>query len=334
MTCTQPLLRRLLAHARTTGGLAVLTASLLGTSAQAQSLPGVAAQVPAVAPAPPLTVPPLACAAPLPTGITAPRALWLWSAVVATDAAEQQKFLAFAQSHGVRTVFITGPGVVAAPGALATFTAAAQQACIQVELLYGASSQALTAGHAKAIAETQAAIAAIQQLPGPRPVGLHFDIEPYTLPQWSANLNSIANQYLDLLEKLVPLAHQAGLRLSVDVPFWYDTKQVTRAGVTRPLSQWVADRVDRMVLMDYRDTAQGMISMGQAEVAYATSIGREVLLGAETMCGLSPTLVTFCEEGGAKLDATLLAVQAAFAGQTGFGGIGVHHYGSWRALKL
>jgi hypothetical protein len=283
----------------------------------------------------PLTVAPLACSQPLPPGITAPRGLWAWTATIATNPTERAKFLQFADARGVRSVYMTGPEALSAGTAtLGSFTAEAAKHCMQVELLFGRMEWALTANHGAALAQAQQAVTAAAQLPvGSRPVGVQFDIEPYTLPQWSTNMNSVANQYLDLLEKLAPVVHAGGLRLTMAVPFWFDTKMVTRGGVTRPMSELVADRVDRVALMDYRDDAASMVAMAQNEVNYASKIGRDVIVGAETMCGLAPQTVTFCEEGRAKLDAALTAVATGFIGQTGFAGVAVHHYGSYLQLK-
>lgn len=287
------------------------------------------------APLPPaLKVAPIACNQPLPAGVNSPRGLWAWTSTIATDPAQRAKFMQFAQTQGVRTVYVSGWQLVTqSQAALATFTAEAAAGCMQVELLFGAMEHALTAGHAVALKDAQTAVNAIAQMQGPKPVGLQFDIEPYTLPQWTSDMNGTANQYLDLLEKLAPVVHSGGLRLTVAVPFWFDTKLVNRGGVTRPMSELVADRVDRMAVMDYRDDAPSMVAMAQAEVNYASKIGRDVIIGAETLCGLVPETVTFCEEGKGAMNAALTSVELAFLGQSGFAGAAVHHYGSMLTLK-
>ena len=53
----------------------------------------------------------------------------------------------------------------------------------------------------------------------------------------------------------------------------------------------------------------------------------------ETICGLSPTSITFCEEGNAALDAALTTVQSTYGTSAGFAGVAVHHYGSYTQLK-
>lgn len=233
----------------------------------------------------------------------------------------------------MQEIYVSGPGIASNTAVLGSFSSAAKDACMTVELLFGASSWALTSGHATAVNYALQAAAAVSKMTGPKPVGLHYDVEPYTLSQWSSDMNGTANQYLDLLEKLAPIAHGAGMQLSVDIPFWYDGKLVTRGGVTRPLNQWIQDRVDRVVLMDYRDTASAIIAEAAAEVAYAAKIGGKVVIGVETMCGLSPTLITFCEEGQAALNSALTQAKAAYADKPTMTGFAVHHYGSYLDLK-
>ncbi len=259
--------------------------------------------------------------------------MWVWTSVVATNATEKANFIAFARSHGVREIFLSGPSIVSNPSALGSFTADVQaQNCATVELLFGDSSWALTANHGQATSAANSAVAAIAAIPGTRPVGLHFDVEPYLLAGWTSDLQGTANQYLDMVEKIAAIAHTAGLRLTMDIPFWFSSQMVTRAGATRPLSELVQDRVDRVALMDYRDTASAIIAGASPEVAYATKTGKEVTIGVETICGLTPTYITFCEEGAAALDAALSATKTAFAGAAGLHGFAVHHYGSYVTL--
>ena len=229
---------------------------------------------------------------------------------------------------------MSAPSVVGDAASLASFSADAMaQSCAEVELLFGDMSWALTANHGKATGYASQAVQTILSIKGARPVGLHFDVEPYTLPGWTSDMQGTANQYLDLLEKLEVIAKNGGVRLSVDIPFWFSGQMVTRSGQTRPLSELVQDRVDRVVLMDYRDTSSAIIAGAAPEVAYATKIGKDVTIGVETMCGLSPTLITFCEEGLAALNTALTATRAAYASAPGLHGVAVHHYGSYLTLK-
>jgi len=276
-----------------------------------------------------LTVAPLSCATSTPGPA---RGLWVWSTAVLTSSTERAKFFEFAKARSVRTVYLAaGNYMTYQTEYINKFTAEAKARCIQVEILFGKSSWALSTGHAEAIAKLKAAVVTIKLMPV-KPVGVHFDVEPHLLSGWSTNMSSIGNQYIDLLDKLRPIAHAAGLRLTVDVPFWYDGKSITRNGVSRKLSELTADRVDRLGIMDYRDTASEMISAVTNEVAYAVKIGKQVVLGAETMCNVSPSYITFCQEGRTKLEEAFKTVKAKYAGTGALGEMAVHHYGTYQVM--
>jgi len=276
-----------------------------------------------------LTVAPLSCATATPG---AARGLWVWSTAVLTSTTERVKFFDFAKARSVRTVYLAAGNYISyKPEYINGFTAEAAANCIQVEILFGKHAWALSTGHAEAVTKLKEAIAAIKLMPV-KPVGVHFDIEPHLLAGWSTNMDSYANQYLDLVNKLRYYANGAGLRLTMDVPFWYDGKTVVRSGVARKLSELIADRTDRLGIMDYRDTASEMIASVTNEVAYAAKTGKQVVLGAETMCDVSPSYITFCQEGRAALDEAFQAVKTQYAGTGALGEMAVHHYGTYQAM--
>jgi len=47
-----------------------------------------------------------------------------------------------------------------------------------------------------------------------------------------------------------------------------------------------------------------------------------------TLCGITPTYLTFCEEGAGGMEAVLAQVNADLGADPGYGGIAIHHYGS------
>ncbi len=269
-----------------------------------------------------------------------PRATWLWGSSVVKSPSDTAGFFSFAASHAITGVYAESQSLLSsAPASLASFIATAKTHGIEVELLFGYELWARASEHAKAVALAESAAAFSAGLSGPKPIGVHFDVEPHQLPEWKAGGASeaqIAAEFVELLEKLHAVTQGAGLRLSVDIPFWYDGRPLTRGGVTRPLSEWVADSVDRVVLMDYRDTADGpdgIVAQAANEIAYGATIGKPVVLGVETLCNLDPPKVTFCEEGAAVLEAELAKTIAVLSESAGFAGLAVHDYKAYAALK-
>lgn len=256
------------------------------------------------------------------------KGLWVWTDEVVLDSGARRALFDFAASREVGTLYVNAEALVTTgPAALDDFVTAAAVECLETELLLGAPDWALAGHH-------DVPLTIAREAAGLRAAGLHFDVEPYLLAEWALDPEGVANQYLDLLEELGPLVRDAGMRLTVDSPFWFDEQLVGRSGSSRPLSEWVADRVDRVVLMDYRDEiagSDGIVAHAANEVAYASGSGRELVVGVETACGQLPK-TTFCEEGAASLDAALEATEAAFAAEPGFAGVAVHHYAAYQAL--
>ena len=172
-------------------------------------------------------------------------------------------------------------------------------------------------------------------LSGPRPLGVHFDVKPYGLPEWTTDQNGTATQHLDLLEALRKELVGSRLSLVVDIPFGYDARKITRGGVARPMHEWEIDLVDVATLMDYRDHADppdGIVDNASVEMACAGTKTKKLVLGVETICRLDPPLVTFGEEGAAAMGKALAATRTAYAGAPAFGGFAVHHDVSGKAV--
>jgi hypothetical protein len=96
------------------------------------------------------------------------------------------------------------------------------------------------------------------------------------------------------------------------------------------------DRVDRVVLMDYRDHAappDGIVDHAATELVYAATVGKQVVIGVETNCGLSPEKVTFCEEGAQAMETAFTRVRDTYRTNPAFVGFAVHDYDGYRVLE-
>ena len=75
----------------------------------------------------------------------------------------------------------------------------------------------------------------------------------FRLSEWTSDRQGVANQFLDLIDKLLALKPPLPLRFAI--PRWFDGISITHNGVTKYLSQFVQDRAHLMI-MDYVNTAQ------------------------------------------------------------------------------
>lgn len=265
-----------------------------------------------------------------------PRDLWLWNYTTILTPEGRDEVLQFARDQHIRTIYLESQALLQNQSAtLGTFIAQARAAGVQVELLFGNPRWALAPYHQEAVSLAQQAVTFSQSLGSSGPIGLHFDVEPYLLAEWQQDRNATANQYLDLLAKLQAEVQGSSLTLTVDIPFWYDTIPVTRNGITRNMHMWVLDTVDRITIMAYRDHAQppdGIIDHVQNEITYATDVGKRVVIGVETNCGLFPEKITFCEEGLTAMENAFQSVRAVYAASPAFDNFAVHDYRGYQAL--
>lgn len=264
------------------------------------------------------------------------RGMWLWNDIDIGTIAKQTTVLDFAAGKKVTTIYLHSEGLLKnTPKLLENFINLAASRNIGVELLFGASEWTFTNNHPIALALVAKANAFVTSLQGAKPRGLHFDVEPHALPGWAANQTSYGNQLLALYGK-IQKAKLPGLYLNADIAMGYSVVNITRNGVTKPLSHWLVDAVDRTTVMTYRDYAQGpdsIISHGNDPVNYAATIGKRSYIGVETTCNLQPEKITFCEEGNAAMEAALASVVANYRANSGFGGIAVHDYRAYLILK-
>lgn len=257
------------------------------------------------------------------------RGLWVWSNLPSIDPQLRAELLQLAGQQQLTTLYLQAQTLVYdAPAALRQAIADAAAAGLEVELLTGKHSWARPEGHAELLQLLGDLRAFVAGSPGPKAVAVHLNIEPHALAEWHGDRQALANALIDLLELAGAQLQGSGLQLVYDMPNWYDDIAVVRGGVQRPLSAWLQERVDRVVLMDYRDDPALMLQLAAGELALADALGRGVVIGAETRCQLDPA-ITWCEEGQAALAAGLAQVRKAAAGHASFAGTAIH---DWKGL--
>jgi hypothetical protein len=135
--------------------------------------------------------------------------------------------------------------------------------------------------------------------------------------------------------KQVLISSSTSLSLTVDIPFWFDDiETITYKSVTKPLNQHVQDIADRIVIMDYRDFAEGndgIIFHAQDEITYANIISKDIVIGIETK-DIEPEKLTFFEEGEVVVESQFALVEQVFQANSAFDGFAIHDYSGYSAL--
>ena len=231
----------------------------------------------------------------------------------------------FARAHDFSHLLINVPTAEAKAGVFASLATEAQRRNIGLLAVSGHPDWALDP------AELLAWVRAVRraQLYG----GLLLDIEPYVLREWDSEpgRTQLMRGYLRALEGAVRGAR--GLPVWAAIPFWFDHDGYRFNG--RSLLEHVLERVDGIVVMAYRDHADGsdgILRHTLNEVVAGAALGKRVVIGVQTDDDELDKL-TFYEEGGGAMERELDAVVRALSGGPGFGGIAIHHFDSYRHLR-
>ncbi|TLS37213.1 alpha-amylase family protein [Pseudalkalibacillus caeni] len=173
--------------------------------------------------------------------------------------------------------------------------------------------------------------------------GIQFDIEPYLLDEWdTTERDQLIQEYLAVVKILNNIAkaysNSHDFEFMIAMPFWFDGDKYTTTyhGDTKPLSDHVMDVVNSVVIMAYRDFAEGRDSIlyhTDHEMKYASENGVKLVIGVETQYLEPYEKVSFFEEGETYMDEQLEVVDQIYADEQGYGGQAIHKYQSYKAMS-
>jgi|GEM_PF-4950910 len=215
--------------------------------------------------------------------------------------------------------------------------------CVQVQFLDGRPEW--VTDHNAAVAWVNAAKAIDVSIPagGVHPYGLNVDVENYS----SLSSSSGRASYISMYNAMKAAAAGTNMKIVGVAPRWYDTSDgiSTNASVRMQFMRDFIDAVDEVGLMNYVVTASSFYNDASNELAYAASVGKQVVLGVETI-DLSPWNgdngpTSFygktCNEMNTMINASYALIPASV--MSGFGGFAIHdfyqvapHLGGWQPL--
>ena len=245
--------------------------------------------------------------------------------------------LALAEHHGVTEVYLHANLFFVNErdeSVLVQWIQTARARCIEVELLFGNARWMTPEMRDESVRRTQWTVDFAARHPEARPSGIHWDLEPQQRETWpdEAARPAILGELLDTLDAMRPIAAAGALPLTLDIGFFLDELSLTRAGRTRPMHAWVIDAVSRVVVMDYRDDAPGMLQMAAGELRYASEVGVPILLAVETREVTEGEYVSFYEEGMSAMNEALHTVRTAERDRPAFAGLAIHDRAGLEAL--
>lgn len=286
----------------------------------------------------------LAVAPTAPVGI---QGLWSWRFDTVADPAKRQKLLDFCQANHVNLLMMQIHTLkdctqLRDASALASLVTQAAEMHIAVEALEGGADMAEKVNLPTTLARLDMILAFNQTLPANKKmVGVHYDIEPYTLPAWKQS-PEVRQQ---IMKNLLDFAHMARkkldaqtppMTLAFDIPFWYDHKTkpddncvVTYDGQIKNLYQHMLDVSDYLGIMSYRRMAKGsngVLKHIQNELDYARQIGKKIVPALETTELKSSPTITFFGMSASEFWTQHNTVRQTLCNDPAFGGMLTHSY--------
>jgi len=246
------------------------------------------------------------------------RGMWVWATP------DNQTLVDFATAHGVEELFYSvSPAITGAELArVQDLRTRAHAAGIVLDALGGDSTWATT-NTADALAwESDAIATGLFD-------GIHLDIEPAQLPDWSTNTAADALSFFSAMKQI--RANDTHVHLELDCQFSYGTIAVTGYP---SLADAVDTTVDEITIMSYRNTdtgANGMFGIAEDELTRGQKAGIAVRLGAETN-DVAPAEITFYGMTGTAMAAVLAQTDTSAATYAAYRGIAVEDYTGWSAI--
>ncbi len=261
-----------------------------------------------------------------------PRGTWIWdSRLIERD---PDKIIGFASDNNVTSVYLQiDPDI--APAIYQDFIRSATEKRINVEALAGRPDWASKSKQdqiKKFIVWVQNYNASVT--PEERFAGLHFDIEPYLLPEWKTGNKAMLASWMDNMRLIEQETKGSGLKITLDVPFWLNTVKVP--GTEYSFSAWLLEKFDCLVIMDYRNFAlgrNGIVENGNAIMREASTLNKQVIVAVETAKNVESDRTSFYAKGIEAMEKELQAAHQKLTRHSSYAGFAIHEYKSWAAMK-
>jgi len=158
--------------------------------------------------------------------------------------------------------------------------------------------------------------------------GLHFDIEPHTLPAWNTH-PKLRDRFLESIEMYGEKMsyYNPDIIFGYDVPTFWKEEEI----------EIFLKNCDYLALMNYVDNAASMVNRAQKFLKVAERLGKKIETGIETQgpskrWGVTPP-ITFYDEGWERMEKILDKANKKFSKSPAFIGFAIHYYESYRKMS-
>lgn len=166
--------------------------------------------------------------------------------------------------------------------------------------------------------------------------GIHLDIEPYVLPEWSENKNGVLRTWKENIELFVDeVKKNSKLETSVDLAMWLDDHEVP-GEENSSFSRWMINQLDHTTIMAFRDYAKGaggILDVSKEEMEFATNLDKRIVISVEMKQNEAVEHISFHEEGEEKMEEALEQTEEQLQKKSSYKGYVIHAYDYWLNAK-
>lgn len=261
-----------------------------------------------------------------------PKGTWIWDSHIIKQ--DQEKIISFAKMKGVTSVYLQVNRDID-PAIYEGFIRKAKSEGIQVEALEGRPEWVYKSKQ-EDIRKFITWVKTYNSIVGPEAsfTGLHFDIEPYTLSEWTKDNKAIIESWMDNLRLIEKETRGSGLKIAIDVPYWLNTINVP--GKDYSMSAWLLEKFDCLVIMNYRNHAigsNGIVENAQAMLREASTLKKKVVVAVETVKSTEGPRVSFFSMSNEVMEKELQSAHNQLAHYASYAGFAVHDFKSWQDMK-
>lgn len=166
--------------------------------------------------------------------------------------------------------------------------------------------------------------------------GIHLDVEPYVLPEWSNRKDEVLRQWTANMKMFVQeTKRNSNLETSVDLAVWLD-RTLLPDEPELSVSEWMIRTMDHVSLMAFRNTADGsngIAAVVRDEMRMAERHGKPLIVTVEMKQSPEGSHISFFDKGSAEMEKQLSLLPGLLSEFAPYIGNAVHAYDYWKEAK-
>ncbi|MFL1674019.1 SGNH/GDSL hydrolase family protein [Paenibacillus dendritiformis] len=166
--------------------------------------------------------------------------------------------------------------------------------------------------------------------------GIHLDVEPYVLPDWSSRKDEVLRQWTANMKMFVEeTKRNSNLETSIDLAVWLD-RTLLPDEPELSVSEWMIRTMDHVSLMAFRNTADGsngIAAVVSDEMRMADRQGKPLIVTVEMKQSPEGGHISFFDKGSVEMEKQLSLLPELLGEFNAYIGNAVHAYDYWKEAK-